>query len=101
VPLLFSFEKKTEIVSGPMPPASQKRRWCFVYLRRSTPHLRLHASEDGIEKDEIDKVDRIEKGEIDQVVKLLPSHKALGPDGFNTDFIRRCCKSFVKIFIAY
>lgn len=29
-----------------------------------------------------------EKIEIDQVVTSLPSNKALGPDGFNTDFIK-------------
>jgi hypothetical protein len=28
--------------------------------------------------------------EIDQVVKSLPSNKALGPDGFNTDFVKKC-----------
>lgn len=27
--------------------------------------------------------------EIDQVIKLLPSDKAPGPDGFNTDFVKR------------
>jgi len=29
--------------------------------------------------------------EIDQVVKAMPSDKALGPDGFNTDFVKKCC----------
>lgn len=28
--------------------------------------------------------------EIDNVIKHLPSDKAPGPDGFNTDFIKRC-----------
>jgi hypothetical protein len=28
--------------------------------------------------------------EIDYVVKSLPSDKAPGPDGFNTDFVKRC-----------
>jgi hypothetical protein len=28
--------------------------------------------------------------EFDQVVKSLPSNKALGPDGFNTDFVKEC-----------
>lgn len=35
-------------------------------------------------------VEPTEKAEIDQVVRLLPSNKAPGPDGFNTDFIKRC-----------
>lgn len=29
--------------------------------------------------------------EIDQVVKNLPSDKSLGPDGFNTNFLKKCC----------
>lgn len=28
--------------------------------------------------------------EIDQVVAGLPNDKSLGPDGFNTDFIKKC-----------
>jgi hypothetical protein len=28
--------------------------------------------------------------EIDAVIKDLPSHKSPGPDGFNTDFIKKC-----------
>lgn len=28
--------------------------------------------------------------EVDSVVKALPSDKALGPNGFNTDFIKKC-----------
>jgi hypothetical protein len=28
--------------------------------------------------------------EIDEVIKRLPSDKSLGPDGFNTDFVKRC-----------
>ena len=30
------------------------------------------------------------KEQIDAVVKDLPSDKAPGPDGFNTDFIKHC-----------
>jgi hypothetical protein len=28
--------------------------------------------------------------EIDQIIKNLPSNKSPGPDGFNTDFVRKC-----------
>lgn len=35
-------------------------------------------------------VEPFEQTEIDQVVKLLPSDKAPGPNGFNTDFIKKC-----------
>ena len=35
-------------------------------------------------------VNPILKDEIDSVVKHLPSDKALGPDGFNIDFLKRC-----------
>lgn len=28
--------------------------------------------------------------EIDAIIKDLPSNKSPGPDGFNTDFIKRC-----------
>lgn len=28
--------------------------------------------------------------EIDSVVRALPSDKAPGPDGFNTDFVKKC-----------
>jgi len=31
-----------------------------------------------------------QKEEIDAVVKFLPSDKAPGPDGFNTDFVKNC-----------
>jgi hypothetical protein len=30
------------------------------------------------------------KLEIDSIIKLLPSDKSLGPDGFNTNFIKKC-----------
>jgi hypothetical protein len=42
------------------------------------------------------------KTEIDQVVRNLPSYKAPGPDGFNTDFLKKCwpiiCQDFYKLF---
>jgi hypothetical protein len=28
--------------------------------------------------------------EIDQIIKSLPSNKSPGPDGFNTDFVKKC-----------
>jgi len=31
-----------------------------------------------------------DKQEIDLVVRSLPTNKASGPDGFNTDFVKRC-----------
>jgi len=30
------------------------------------------------------------RDEIDSVIKAMPPDKALGPDGFNTDFIKHC-----------
>jgi hypothetical protein len=30
--------------------------------------------------------------EIDSIVENLPSEKSLGPDGFNTDFMKKCWK---------
>lgn len=30
------------------------------------------------------------KEEVDQVIRFLPSDKALGPDGFNTNFVKNC-----------
>jgi hypothetical protein len=30
------------------------------------------------------------KLEIDSIIKLLPSDKSPGPDGFNTNFIKKC-----------
>jgi hypothetical protein len=35
-------------------------------------------------------VNPFQKEEIDAVVRHLPSDKAPGPDGFNTDFLKRC-----------
>jgi len=41
------------------------------------------------------------KLEIDSVVRSLPSDKAPGPDGFNTDFVKHCwfiiCSDFYKL----
>jgi hypothetical protein len=34
--------------------------------------------------------DHFSRLEIDKVVKALPSDKSLGPDGFNTDFVKKC-----------
>jgi hypothetical protein len=28
--------------------------------------------------------------EIDQIIARLPSNKSPGPDGFNTDFVKKC-----------
>jgi hypothetical protein len=45
-------------------------------------------------------VDPFFKEEIDLVVKHLPSDKARGSDGFNTDFIKKCrliiCNDFLQ-----
>jgi hypothetical protein len=30
------------------------------------------------------------RSEIDQIIKNLPSNKSPGPDGFNTDFVKKC-----------
>lgn len=38
----------------------------------------------------IDFIEPFSVEEIDSVVKTLPSDKAPGPDGFNTDFIKSC-----------
>lgn len=35
-------------------------------------------------------IDNFSRAKIDTVVKNLPSNKASGPDGFNTDFIKHC-----------
>lgn len=39
--------------------------------------------------------------EIDQVVKSLPSDKAPGPDGFNTDFVKNVGPLLIWIFIIF
>lgn len=43
--------------------------------------------------------------EIDQVVKSLPSDRAPGPDGFNTDFVKKCwpiiCQDFYNMCTAF
>ena len=45
------------------------------------------------------------KQEIDQVVKSLPSDKAPEPDGFNSDFVKRCwpviCQDFYNLCNAF
>ena len=45
------------------------------------------------------------KQEIDLVVRSLPSDKALGPDGFNTDFTKKCwtiiCEDFYRLCNAF
>ena len=45
------------------------------------------------------------KDEIDAVVKGLPSDKAPGPDGFNTDFLKKCwpisCEDFYRLCEAF
>jgi len=42
-----------------------------------------------------------DKQEIDLVVRSLPSDKAPGPDGFNTDFVKKCmtiiCADFYRL----
>jgi hypothetical protein len=30
------------------------------------------------------------RSEIDQIIRNLPSNKSPGPDGFNTDFVKKC-----------
>jgi hypothetical protein len=45
------------------------------------------------------------RSEIDAVVKGLPSDKSLGPDGFNTNFVKHCwsiiCEDFYNLFDAF
>jgi hypothetical protein len=47
-------------------------------------------------------IQRFTRQEIDKVVKILPSYKAPGPDGFNTDFLKKCwpiiCEDFYRLF---
>jgi len=42
---------------------------------------------------------------VDQVVKSLPSDKAPGPDGFNTDFVKKCwpliCHDFYNLCSSF
>jgi hypothetical protein len=46
-----------------------------------------------------------QKEEINNVVKHLPSDKALGPDGFNTDFVKKCwpiiCNELYQLYNAF
>ena len=46
-------------------------------------------------------VNPFSKEEIDAVVKHLPSDKAPRPDGFNTDFLKRCWQSFAVNSISF
>jgi len=50
-------------------------------------------------------VNPFSKEEIDVVVKHLPSDKAPGPDGFNTDFLKKCwpiiCNEFYQFCSAF
>lgn len=56
----------------------------FDFIRFNLSHV-LCSSED------LDFLqDQFSASEIDLVVKNLPSDKSPGPDGFNTDFIKRC-----------
>jgi hypothetical protein len=45
------------------------------------------------------------RNEIDAVVKALPTNKAPRPDGFNTDFLKKCwsliCQDFYNLFQAF
>jgi hypothetical protein len=50
-------------------------------------------------------IETFSKTEIDAVVKALPSDKAPRPDGFNTDFLKKCwsliCQDFYKLFDGF
>lgn len=35
---------------------------------------------------------------INNVIKQMPTHKSPGPDGFNTDFMKRCWPSIASDF---
>lgn len=43
--------------------------------------------------------------EVDSVIKHLPSYKSLGPDGFNTDFVKKCwqiiCDDLYNLYSAF
>jgi len=43
--------------------------------------------------------------EVDSVIRHLPSDKALGPNGFNTDFLKKCwpiiCQDFYNLCSAF
>lgn len=45
------------------------------------------------------------KVDIDDIVKVLPSDKSPGPDGFNTDFVKKAwsiiCEDFYKLCFAF
>jgi hypothetical protein len=44
-------------------------------------------------------VQAILKEEIDSIVKNLPSEKSLGPDGFNTDFMKKNTRGYCQWFL--
>ena len=46
-------------------------------------------------------VNPFSKEEIDAVVKHLPSDKAPRPDGFNTDFLKKCWPIFCSEFYQF
>ena len=58
---------------------SEYQQMSFDLLNFITPSAYLHDLDDPFTIEE-----------IDEVVKHLPSDKSLGPDGFNTDFIKAC-----------
>ena len=47
----------------------------------------------------------IAESEMDEIIKALPTDKSPGPDGFNTDFLKKCwpliCQDFYKLFDAF
>jgi hypothetical protein len=42
--------------------------------------------------------DPFSKEEIDNIIKELPAEKSLGPDGFNSDFIKKCWPTISQEF---
>jgi hypothetical protein len=48
--------------------------------------------------DLLQRVDPFSKEEIDSIIKNLPSEKSPGPDGFNTDFLKKCWSSIAQDF---
>jgi hypothetical protein len=53
----------------------------------------IHFDLDSLMQPEVDLSSLVQpfaKDEIDAVIRALPSDKTLGPDGFNTDFVKKC-----------